>query len=224
MSNSFDLAPFCASSDDPREFLRQPFDCDGGIAATDGPILMIVPGSTCGIAAPAQLKSINAMASAALNLSSDEGEWIPVSDITWTPEPCEACEGTGHGRKRIDCDECAGEGYFWHGSHEYTCQECYGDGHLDAGRRYPSIRCRECLGSGEKDAVTSFSPTGLNGGRLTANSRYVRLLLLHAPGARLRREPLPLNSAIPILFDAGVGMLAPMRRSVSIYPATPPTA
>lgn len=26
------------------------------------------------------------------------------------------------------CDDCDGDGYFWHGNHEYECKECDGEG------------------------------------------------------------------------------------------------
>lgn len=185
MSQAIDLTVFCEGENGFRPYLRTPFTCDAGVAATDGHIFVCVPDDTaefgrCENTAVKELIdqfAINAQA------AFKAREPVAASAIEIPTEPkCEACEGVGK-ISEAECDDCGGDGEFDHGSHTYECQECEGGGrHVTPGVDGDGEACLKCKGAGNAPVTVPFP--GSDDRKHGIGSPYLRLIQ-SLPGAEI---------------------------------------
>lgn len=198
---SIDLQQFCAGENEPRTWLLKPWYAAGGVGATDGKLLVWMPGEAI-VNAPDSKEAVDiaekliASAKAAVDMG-DRLAWSDPQDAHFVDAECTSCAGTG-----IDtgeCDECNGEGEFIHGSHFYTCKECDGTG--STGSAGP---CEICVGTKIKPSASS-----IGNHETCISSVYV---------TRLRKLPGCMVTSLPdesrnfyFRFDGGVGVVAGFR-------------
>lgn len=197
----------------------------GGTAACDGNVLVWISTPLCYGPPAAQetrerFERIVALANkiAAASL----GTWSPVAGIQFEAFDCWRCKGAGYAVEN-PCNECDGEGEFWHGSHKYVCQECEGDGAMvRPAREDVGTRCEVCVGSGLNQGVTDFVVAGQD--NLTVSRIYAKLLR-ELPSAELRHEHVTLTKEnhgyLVGRFDGGVFVLAAYKDRPQIMPGTP---
>lgn len=192
-----DLKPFCASADDMRTYLHAPWRTVDGIVATNGHIIICVPDE--GGDYPGEPKTIKNVV-ASLTKKYPAGEFLDLKSITLPPKIiCETCKGTGHYRI-IDCEDCDGDGEFYHGNHYYHCKECDGEGSVRAAVGRPE-QCDDCGGMGEKSTIIDVG-----------SSSYQRKYLAQLqalPNCRI--SPIK-NSGSRFEFDGGFGWLMPCNK------------
>lgn len=214
-----DLTPFCARSLFAQPWMRQPFAVADGAAATDGGMLIWAEAAT-GTAGELDADvpvSIPELVTAAQEAARTLDTWIPVGSLEIQANPCGTCKGRGT-VTRVECDDCDGEGHFWHGAHEYECRACGGEGwnYVDPEDGDGDLPCEDCDGLG---LSTSPKPVTIPGAPedLFGNSTYLLRLRAAIPGAELAWNPRCLASKVPpinIRFPGGAGVMMPMRRGV----------
>ena len=187
---SIDLQSFCAK-DDIRTYLMTPFVLDGHTYATNGHILVRVPG---GGPDPEQALPETVRQAVRRMFATEYTDFEPLPEIP-PPQLCPECNGTGQ-VDEYECEDCNGNGEFTHGNYEYDCKECDGSGKVKGGE------CQEygCW-SGQM-----LQPIQVGAGLFDA--RYLRLIAA-LPNARIRavgpEEP------AAFIFDGGEGRVMPCR-------------
>lgn len=182
-----DLQPFCATCNDPRKALRQPFVVDGRAIATNAyvlisvPIAMAVPfEEDAGAKPPNVSETIEKAHALDVDWIDIPGGWPVPDPVTLDAVTCDMCDGTGE----VECDYCG---------HEHDCADCDG-----TGLRYPYPPKLEPVAfAGER-----FNPRNLN--RLAA-----------LPGAQLGQIKSGQDQAIqphPVRFTGGIGIIMPANR------------
>lgn len=197
-----DLKKFCATSDDPREYIRTPFRSPEGIVATNGHIMICIDDDG-GEYQDAVENTKSYAAKFKAYIKDQKRAWIDAASVT-LPEakPCLACDGKGYVHEE-DCDDCDGEGEFQHGSHWYDCKECNGNGKVLAGAGSGSkTTCYKCDGYGEE-----FQPVRVNH---TAFQRKYLALIACLPDCRLGLPAEPLETTV-FTFTGGWGSIMPVR-------------
>lgn len=198
-----DLAPFCARpQNDSRSYLWRPFALEGGTAASNWHLLVWVSedrgAEPLSSESAAKIAGVAAKAKARALLADG---WQPVSGVALSDKRCPRCNGHG-ALSFVKCDDCDGEGNFWHGRHEYECQNCEGRGELlQPGRKqfdYEGERvCEHCCGT----RLRPNMPSGIGCDRQTVQSVYIALLqqLPNAEIAHAQDE-----KVFYVRFDGGV--------------------
>lgn len=110
-------------------------------------------------------------------------------------------DGTGS-RWETKCEDCDGEGEFWHGSYEYECKNCDGDGHIfskkeDIGAE--RVDCDMCDGVGHKMVLASV-------GLARIQAQYL-VLLQELPGCQICGWQDAINNGTVFRFDGGAGLV-----------------
>lgn len=199
---TIDLTKFCATSDDPREYIRTPFRSPEGIVATNSHILICIDDD--GGEYPDVFHQAKGYAAKFKGYINDpERSWFFAASIA-LPEakPCMACNGKGHVHEE-DCDDCDGEGSFKHGSHWYDCKECDGNGKVLAGAGSGSkTPCHKCSGSGEDFLAVPVLHT--------AFQRKYLALIAGLPDCHLGLPAEPLETTV-FTFTGGWGVIMPVR-------------
>jgi hypothetical protein len=208
-----DLAPFCADRLDPRTYLQQPFSFDRFTAASNGRIMIVVeraPNTSIDI----DLKLMRQPAARLKGLYARRGKESAVfrlDDFSPTLMDCVECEQ--HGIVHL-CPNCDGVGEIssWH-----NCNTCEGGGTVSppifAGLQFrnprllakPPFRCPTCAGSG-KQAIAAEKNRKI--GDAHFQTKYL-LLAKTLPGATI--HAFDKDDGALILFDAGFGILMPLR-------------
>lgn len=196
-----DLNRFCANSIDPRAYLSTPFRDGDNVIATNGHIMVVVPGMAGDF--PVAASNMAGMP-ARFNAATRSGVLTPLSSITLPDRvPCPVCGGKGHGHE-VRCDECDGEGEFKHGSHWYECKECGGD---------CTKPCHESTPGAVKHACYRCNGFGEAFGRVTvADALFQRCymaLLATLPDCHI--ETAGPEGTAKFTFDGGYGFLMPCR-------------
>jgi hypothetical protein len=147
--NGIDLAPFCTDPpDQPR--MAAPFDRGAWTYATDGIIMVRVPGPNGFVPVDGYTSSFGAVEACFTPVS---GEGIPLpTDLPPRQEccpdlsvECKACEGFG-------IDEC------WHCGSEKQCKRCSGSGRIgDRGTPEPMIPVALFTPSGDRHVFSSLN-------------------------------------------------------------------
>lgn len=203
MTTAVDIQKFCAAEGlgDLRVYLRRPMQFGDQVLASDGSILVCIPGHFGHEEAPWGVH----------NFTRRIEQIIKEAPLTWTPasaielpppEPCAQCDGSGV-MYRVDCHECDGEGESVHGTHTYCCMECDGEGSVVT--RHPSHGARAqpcdiCEGSG-----ASIQPVTV--GEMRVQRRYLAAIA-ELPGAQVAPSH---EGNLVFVFDGGWGALAPLR-------------
>lgn len=130
---TIDLKLFCAAADDYRSHLHTPALTAHGICATNGHILICVPGTDAPDIWDGSLKKAMDFY-AALPVSADA---VAIDDTLILPPltPCPCCSGSGY-IWQMPCDECNGKGGHTHGRNWYECLECDGEGHVEEEKKH----------------------------------------------------------------------------------------
>jgi hypothetical protein len=197
-----DLLKFCASSADPRTHMHQPMKVGIHAVATNGHILIRVPIGDRDLpeAAPNITLAIEKM-----DKGHVAGEPVDLCSLQLPPKTeCPECSGAGH-HYWVRCDECDGQGEFWHRNHKYNCLECHGEGRIKVSQHSEGAKleiCWRCDGDGEGFQVVRASHSAFQ-------RRYLALLQT-LPGLRLYPGPDAMAVA-SFTFDGGNGYLMPCR-------------
>lgn len=153
-----DLYKFCATdTNDSRGYLYHPHKIGEQMYATNGHIL--IAADLTGVAAdipdgvevlPENVASI--FVKYCSESPGDEAQWIPAGDAAVEPsgKTCMSCGGSGRTPQEVDCDDCDGDGDFWHGRHQYECRSCDGGGKVDGPVEDDDPVCEHCNGSGQQ--------------------------------------------------------------------------
>ena len=191
-----DLLKKFVSQNDPREYMRSPFNRGEWTYATNGHIAVRVP-KIDGIATLAE-KHIPKLES--LFQSAGGNDFIVLPTLP-PPEKCQMCNGTG---AAYECPYCDGKGEFEHGLHTYKCKECDGTGQVTSGyEAYNEMSCRHCMGTG----VARYKPVKVGASHFDLSYLY---LINGLPGAKFSPGARQLDMA-RFVFDGGEGILMPMR-------------
>lgn len=206
--SGLDLLPFCAGAGDVRGYLCQPFAFDGGTCACNGHILIWVPGFLEDVfRGPQETAASIATILAAAKTDEIGPDWIAANSIDLTDIPeqpgCPVCDGSG-ALHSIECDDCDGDGHFWHGSHTYDCKECDGQGVTTCGAgEGDSKPCDRCYRTGKLAVRVPLNPSLRDG----INSHYLKLIQT-LPGVQLHQYAD--GKPIHFKFDGGCGCVMPM--------------
>lgn len=204
MTTDVDITRFCIAEGlgYPRVYLRRPMQFGDQVLASDGRILVCIPGRFGHEDAPSHVH--NAAHRIEQIIKEVPLTWTPAAAIELPPpEPCAQCDGSGV-MYRVDCHECNGEGEFVHGTHTYRCKECDGEGgfvtrHPSQGAR--AQPCDICEGSG-----ASIQPVTV--GEVRVQRRYLAAIA-ELPGAQVAPSH---EGHLVFVFDGdGWGALAPLR-------------
>ncbi|MGQ5522956.1 hypothetical protein ACUHMQ_06800 [Chitinimonas sp. PSY-7] len=204
--SKLDLRQFCCTR---RDNLKTPFYDEAHCYASNGHIAIqhndpVQPG-----ARPYQ--EAGNMRQRLLNYLGDSGYSLAEA-IKPLPEakPCSACDGIGKAQK---CNDCEGEGSFWHGAHEYSCQECDGMGQAVSLLSEGEHTCNICNGSGNQTEY--HIPVKVGHQQIALH--YLRIIAA-LPDAKLHLKPGGAETAAsqdqaPILFTytGGRGVVMPLR-------------
>ena len=181
------------SQNDPREYMRSPFNRGEWTYATSGHIAVRVP----------KIDGVEILPE----------EHIPKLDGLFKPahsdafialpqllplEECQMCNGTG---TAFQCPECDGEGEFEYGTHTYRCKECDGSGQVGYGDK-SKVACRHCGGTG----ATRYNPMKVGGSHFDL---FYLHLINGLPGAKFAPGAGRMDMA-RFVFDGGEGILMPM--------------
>ena len=102
---AINLQQFCAARHDVREYLHQPFVIDGHTYATDGRILVRVPGGGEDSDVPSKIvRSIRDM------FATKYADFGPLPESIPERVECTDCHGTGVDDEEDDCYACSGTG------------------------------------------------------------------------------------------------------------------
>ena len=187
---------FCATINEPREYLREPFLHKGFIYATNGHMAIRISDNGKVQENKDAPKNIHSLFDVVIN------DFI---DIPALPKkvPCEYCDGDGKGRAKEECDECDGNGSFAYRSHTYDCKECDGAGTVYVGSLSADITCEYCIGGWKL-----WSYMDIGEGRFQC--AYIEKILTLQNVKFMR----PVNSedACKFIFDGGEGIIMPMRK------------
>lgn len=196
-----DITQFCARSYSDRHYLSTPFREGENVIATNGHIMVVVPG-LAGDYPPIPAN----IANKALDFETSfhaAGETHALGTMTLPDRvDCVHCAGNGH-IYVTPCIECDGEGEFHHGSHFYECKECRGAGALPCHENQPGAKaqeCDRCFGFGERTKAIEV-------GASTFMRRYLALIA-ELPNSAIT----PSTHAQGIArfsFDGGHGFLMP---------------
>jgi len=205
----FDLSIFCGTSEEPRSYLHTPWIERGGVAATDGHVMVFVesPQMVSGDVKDTTPKAMIGKMDKFLDLEFS-GNAHPLSGIDIPKLKCPMCEGSRFLVSTI-CEDCNGEGEFQHGAHWYSCQECEGDGknHVAADKGSTnSALCPYCSGIGIKKFADS-DPYVKIGEVYVAPNILTRVNTL--PNAVLYVGDDP-GGSVTFRFDGGRGVLMPL--------------
>lgn len=202
------LKRFCASANDHRRDLRQPWSCTEGVGATDGSILICIPGPGAERYRPAVGPMTDVISRFDLKYKAAHAR-TAVSDLALPHDhPCDCCCASGAVIVSA-CTECSGKGLFTHGSHKYACKHCSGSGM----HRSPAARtalkhparstCPICKGLGD---LSTDLPVPVFGGFI--RKRYL-LLLRALKGCELHAPAGSSTDAYPFRFKGGRGWVMP---------------
>lgn len=197
-----DITKFCSHGADPRSYLRQPMRLDADVVATNGHILVRwsdMPGD--------YPEAPETMVRTITNITNGKfsGTFYDLQCFS-LPEArsCPACGGVGY-HYFLACDECDGEGDFFHGSHWYHCKACKGEGRYTTSQHSEWARketCYHCDGHGDTHQIVHI-------GDQAFQRRYIAMLKT-LPGLLLEAGINPLATA-RFTFDGGHGFLMPCR-------------
>lgn len=210
---TIDLTPFCGKGD-VRTYLNAPFAIAGGTGASNGLILVWLAEEICGtLIGPKEAEFLGRLEQLIVRAKSDwndaDSQWVSVETIYTVTHKCPHCDGT-----RLvsiaHCDDCDGEGSFWHGNHEYDCKNCEGAGEAkETGFGEP---CDECEGTGKSGLrePCSFGFAGqFDHDSWTVESALVSRLR-KLPGCRIKRYDSRPSEGLTFVFDGGVGIVMPL--------------
>jgi len=193
-----DLKPFCADDDDPRYYLRTPFNLNGYTVAVDGHVCVRVGlDDSYNDLQEDKCESISNV----LNKHFHDVESINFKPFKALPDlvycDCKACAGTGFMIKR-QCHECDGEGELTLSSscndYEVDCYSCSGKGEITI--KNTKETCIECNGS--KQIVDHFKNTIELGGSRVNN--YLMKPVAELPNAMYAYTG---DMAYIVKFDGG---------------------
>lgn len=206
---TINLAPFCGK-DDQRAYLNEPFCVAGGTGACNGLILVWLDdkssGKPLGAKEAESLERVIARAKA--EAAQPEAQWVAVETIRTSSCKCTQCDGTGV-VSVVDCEDCDGDGEFWHGNHQYDCKECDGAGHQNI--TGIGEQCEECGGTG-KNEIGQPSAYGVTGADAFTVSSHFISRMRKLPGCRIKRycsRPSG-GRGLTFVFEGGVGIVMPL--------------
>ena len=184
------------SQNDPREYMRSPFNRGEWTYATNWHIAVRVP-KIDGIATLAE-KHIPELEGLFKRTRSDNA-FVALPPLP-PLEKCLMCNGTG---TAYECPDCDGEGEFEHGTHSYCCKECNGSGQVEYGSTDVSA-CWHCGGTG----VARYKPVKVGGSHFDL---FYLHLIKGLPVAKFAPGAGRMDMA-RFVFDGGEGILMPMKR------------
>lgn len=177
------LQPFCATKNDPREWLRAPFTQGEFTFACNGHIAVRVD-KCC--------DTPNVSNIAKLFDGYETYECSPFIIRLPAPKKCQRCS---NGRVR-ECPGCEGNGYFDYRGYDYNCQECGARGTLLGGDDI----CILCDGTGlDEDRPIMYRD-------ICIGVCYARLILT-LPNIQVAASRIIQSLALPFRFDGGYGLL-----------------
>jgi hypothetical protein len=194
------LLRFCEVAGGGRSYLRQPWRVGNRTYATNGHYALRLDG------ADGDESTDPAHKAPTDTIEKLIAEHKPGCDFGQVPElpppiPCDTCRGTGRVGSE-ECDDCDGDGTFYHGRHEYDCKECDGRGNqISDGTTHT---CPDCCGLGE---LRSCSRVAI--GCAEGDAAYLRVID-KLPGVKVASGQTKENP-IAFVFDGGSGILMPMR-------------
>ena len=181
------------SQNDPREYMRSPFNRGEWTYATNEHIAVRVPKiDGVEILPEKHIPNLEDLFQSAGGNAFVALPWMPPL------EGCPLCGGTGIA---YECPECDGEGEFEYGTHTYWCKECDGSGQVVYGDKSKAA-CRHCGGTG----VTRYKPIQVGGSHFDL---FYLHLINGLPGAKFSPGARQLDMA-RFVFDGGDGVLMPM--------------
>lgn len=193
-----------AAVGDIRGYLNAPFQDDGHAIATDACIAIIVFGA--GSELPAAHEKMVGRVQTLERDSRQYSQALPISLPESPGTPCRHCKGSGLVIV-TECDDCDGEGNFWHGSYEYECLACKGDGALikPAPKGESGAKpCTSCNGSGYGFRAIDLE---IDGVRYRFQEKYLKLIY-GLPNHKLLVNGNPKTFA-RFEFDGGAGVIMP---------------
>jgi len=194
------LQKFCAAND-YREYIRRPWKVGERVYATNGKYAIRLDS--------ADGHSVEEITGKRANVEKLIAEHVVVSEWGSVPNlpakiDCWACRGTGKVRLG-ECEDCDGNGSFWHGNHDYECQNCDGTGWhaVDGGAEQD---CSHCLGIGEELCRRENFTKVYNA---TVDGAFLRVIA-QLPNVKVSSGK---TATDPIMFefDGGCGLLMPLR-------------
>lgn len=203
MTTDVDITKFCIAHglDDTRVYLRSPMQVGDQALASDGNILVCIPGRFGYEEAPSGVRDFACWVEQIIKMAPLT--YTPSAAIELSPpEPCARCDGRGV-MYRVDCHECNARGEFLHGTHFYRCKECNGKGvtvNRSASHGARARPCDICQGSG-----ASIQPVPV--GEVMVQRRYLAAIA-KLPGAQVAPSH---EGLLVFVFDGGGwGALAPL--------------
>lgn len=192
---------FCGQGD-PRDWLNHPWVLDGMHCATNGHVLVVLDVVDTSLpdtkvpSRPEQLRSVIGRAMAA------SGPWHAIEPVEFAP--CADCHGAGKVRSEA-CQDCDGDGCFYHGLHEYECRECHGVGWIKGGPDSEEFPCSSCGGTAIANGC--WQPAWLVGTPHGIGHRALSLIA-KLPNVEFCAGPDP-KGGIPFRFAGGRGLVMP---------------
>jgi hypothetical protein len=197
---------FCANAaNDPRDYLHHPHPINGRAWASNGHWMGLIDSLPVGTDLP-ECKVPAQIVQAIDAIDCYTGDFVAASTVGIASSECSQCHGTGRARER-ECDECDGDGFFYHGSHLYDCKACNGEGTRIIPGGYAD--CLNCAGSGttlETKPSTHFDP----GTGYTANGMYIAALREIGGEISARTTTAACGALWIVRFPGGRGALMPM--------------
>lgn len=210
---ALDLSRFCATADDPRDYLRSPWKHGEWVYATNGHLCLRVPA--------AYMPEVAECAKAPLaqnlfqkHIEQRECEFLLMPKLAKVKK-CSACSGTG-AIMAVRCSSCK-DGTFDHYGYTYDCQHCAesaaGPGWIEAHGAHGS-ESRQC------DACAGLGADMQKNGNVRLGESTYSLVYLSWLAALPQIRVCPGNSAdnkyadqIPavFIFDGGQALLMPRK-------------
>lgn len=210
LATAVDLAQFCATATDPREYLHTPWRRGDWVYAMNGHVCVRVPAESM----PEVAESANPVAAGAeamfqKHLEQRKCEFQPMPKLKKVTK-CIQCLGKGT-TKMAKCDSCD-EGEFVRGGYSYSCQNCYGGWLPTDDKRGGKDRpCHLCAGTGDPVGMNDIVRLGESTYSLVYLSWLAALPLIRVcPGNRAGQDRADTIPAV-FMFHGGQALLMPKR-------------
>lgn len=198
-----DLKKFChLDLATHRKYLLEPWRCKQGIAASNGHIMIVVPDEGGDYAD--EVEYMRGVVDRFEQNWIGGGEWIQAQSIALPDaEPCIECGGTGR-VCTVVCDECGGEGGFYHKERFYECGKCEGSSRIviaDCFQIPTGADDRVCLGCNGTGDLYQVCKVG----NAFAQRKYLAMLA-DLPDCVVSPDG---ENGMPFKFTGGHGWLMP---------------
>lgn len=201
------IYPFCESVESDRHWLKHPVQIGERIVASEGHILVAIPGTGGNVAVAANpLESMTKIVDACIARASDDTiERTLVKSHVVNLPPCNECSGDGISHVK-ECAKCEGYGNY---ADDAECSECSGLGVVERSKDDPTVPCGACYGAGVGLRFRHPSSFAANDG-YGPSECYMALLARHFPDAQIELAPVNQSFYVRDISRGMVGCIAAM--------------